>query len=84
MQNGGEPMNVFRDPAKNVRLEPPVPSQGQSRETGQYYRGNYHKVAAGGTSYMDDDVDRYCPDRELLQELYGKVEELAKKDTAGA
>ncbi len=77
-------MNVFRDPTKNRRLEPPVPSQGEFRETGQYYRGNYHKVAAGGSSYMDDDVDRYCPDRELLQELYRKAEEIAKKKTAVA
>ncbi len=84
VKNGGEPMNVFRDPTKNRRLEPPVPSQGEFRETGQYYRGNYHKVAAGGSSYMDDDVDRYCPDRELLQELYRKAEEIAKKKTAVA
>ncbi len=81
VKNGGEPMNVFRDPVNNERLEPPVPAQEQFRETGQYYRGNYHKVAAGGSSYMDDDVDRYCPDRELLQELYRKAEEVTKKKT---
>ena len=84
MKNGGEPMNVFRDPTKNIRLEPPVPDQGQVQERGQYYRGNYHKVAAGGSSYMDDDVDRYCPDRELLQGLYRRAEEVEKKKIAVA
>jgi len=82
VSRGGEPMNVFWNPQENARLEPPVPLQTEVREGGQFYRGNYHKVAAGGTSYMDDDVDRYCPDRALLQDLFRKVEEVQRKEAA--
>lgn len=82
--DGGEPMNVFRDPKKNVRIQPPVPSQSAVRSRGQYYRSNYHKTGGGGWSYMDDDVDRYCPDKDLLLELYRRAEEIEKKKTTEA
>lgn len=80
---GGEPMNMFRDPAENIRLEPPVPSleelRGGRMGVGQQYRANYHKVGGGGWSYIGDDVDRYCPDRDLLLELYRKADEVRQK-----
>jgi 5,5'-dehydrodivanillate O-demethylase len=79
VMRGGEPMNVFRDPKRNLRLTPPVPAEGQVRSRGQYYRTAYHKTGGGGWSYMDDDVDRYCPDRDLLKELYRQTEEVMKK-----
>lgn len=82
--DGGEPMNVFHDPKKNVRIQPPVPSQSAVRSRGQYYRSNYHKTGGGGWSYMDDDVDRYCPDKDLLLELYRRAEEIEKKKTTEA
>lgn len=82
--DGGEPMNVFRDPKKNVRIHPPVPSQSAVRSRGQYYRANYHKTGGGGWSYMDDDVDRYCPDKDLLLDLYRRAEEVEEKKTTEA
>jgi len=78
-----EPTNVFRDPVTNVRLAPPVPSAAELRGglggrsaggAGQAYRTSYHKVGGTGTNYIDDDVERYAPDRDLLIELYGKAE----------
>lgn len=81
VMEGGEPTNVFRDPAANRRLEPPVPSQRELRGGfagaaggGQYYRANYHKASEGGWTYLDDDVDRYAPDREVLLDLYRQAE----------
>jgi len=79
VRNGGEPMNVFRNPAENVRLEPPVPLQSEMRSRGQYYRTAYHKAGGGGQNYIDDDTDRYCPDKDLLQELFRRAEEVTKK-----
>jgi hypothetical protein len=43
------------------------------------YRGNYHKRSKGGWLYIDDDADRYCPDRETIVELYAKTEALARE-----
>lgn len=77
VRSGGEPLNVFRDPAENVHLKPPVPAANEMRG-GQFYRANYHK-AGGAWSYMDDDVDRYCPDKNLIIELFRKAEELKEK-----
>jgi len=83
VRNGAEPMNVFRDPQENMRLVPPVPSQEDLRGgrlgAGQQYRAIYHKRGEDGRSYIDDDVDRYCPDREILLELYRKAEEVIQK-----
>lgn len=83
VMRGGEPMNVFRDPAGNVQLVPPVPLgeelRGGRLGVGQQYRANYHKVGGGGRAYIEDDVDRYCPDKDLLMELYRKAEEVSQK-----
>ncbi len=79
----GEPMNVFRDPPKNKRLLPPVPSAEELRGgrlgAGQQFRANYHKVGEDGRAYIEDDVDRYCPDKGLILELYRKAEEVSQK-----
>jgi 5,5'-dehydrodivanillate O-demethylase len=82
---GGEPINVFRDPGQAERPEgrirtradyqPFAPRQGALSAAG-FYRSNYHKISKGGWPYIDDDADRYCPDRDLLIELYRKTEEL--------
>ena len=81
VMEGGEPINVFRDPAGNTRLEPPVPSQREMRGGfaggaggGQFYRANYHKTSEGGWTYLDDDADRYSPDRDVLLDLYRQAE----------
>ena len=40
------------------------------------YRFNFHKVSKGGWKYIEDDVDRYCPDRELILKLYEEADRL--------
>lgn len=82
--NGGEPINVFRDPDRAERPELRIPSRSGYQPFGRrgslsaagFYRANYHKVSKGGWLYIDDDADRYCPDRDLIVELYRKTEEL--------
>lgn len=80
VEDGGDPINTFRDPDQNVLLEPKTAGIGLTRKdtNATYYRANYHR-GAEGRSYMDDDVDRYAPDRELIQELFQKAAELQKK-----
>ncbi|MPZ15924.1 MAG: Rieske 2Fe-2S domain-containing protein [Chloroflexi bacterium] len=87
---GGEPMNVFRDAAQSDRPELRIPSRTGYEPFGRrgalsaagFYRANYHRVSEGGWLYIDDDADRYCPDRDLIVELYRKTEELLDKDEA--
>ena len=83
VQRGGEPMNTFRDPVRNRRLRTPVYSRedGTARAAG-YYRANFHKFSKGGWRYIEDDVDRYCPDRELIISLYEQTEALGKQVAA--
>jgi 5,5'-dehydrodivanillate O-demethylase len=93
VRDGGDPINVFRDPAT---IESPelalVPDSvnmalvGGGRDDGsgaaKYYRSNFHKVSKGGWLYLDDDVDRYCPDRDTIVELYERTEALADRREA--
>ena len=46
-----------------------------------YYRANFHKFSKGGWRYIEDDVDRYCPDKELIISLYEQTEALGKRMT---
>jgi hypothetical protein len=83
--DGGEPINVFRDPAANESIEMalyqrPDAERGHREFVNQssgagYYRSNFHKISKGGWPYIDDDADRFCPDRDLIIELYRKSEE---------
>ena len=84
VQDGGEPMNVFRDPDSVDRPELALeqdPETAQDLFTGRrigaavYYRANFHKVSKGGWLYIDDDVDKYCPDRDVIVRLYRETEE---------
>ncbi len=85
VQDGGQPMNVFTDPATihrpELALAPPdvegatLVSGGRTDNNSLYYRSNFHKVSKGGWLYLDDDVDRYCPDRDTIIELYRRTEE---------
>ena len=85
VQDGGQPMNVFTDPATihrpELALAPPdvegetLVSGGRTDSNSLYYRSNFHKVSKGGWLYLDDDVDRYCPDRDTIIELYRRTEE---------
>jgi hypothetical protein len=81
---GREPMNIFRDPAAidspelripgNESGEAPIRNTTLGASVG--YRENYHKMSKGGWLYIDDDSDRFCPDRDIVVELFRKVEEL--------
>ena len=37
------------------------------------------QVSKGGWLYIDDDADRFCPDRDKVIELYQATEDLARK-----
>jgi 5,5'-dehydrodivanillate O-demethylase oxygenase subunit len=84
VQDGGEPINVFRNPddLKLSELSIPVAERRDSSTAvgaglgaaAGYYRSNYHKVSKGGWLYIDDDADRYCPDRDTIVELYRQTE----------
>ncbi|HZT08688.1 MAG TPA: Rieske 2Fe-2S domain-containing protein [Chloroflexota bacterium] len=87
---GGEPINVFRDPDMAERPEIRVPSRpgyrpfvrpGEPSAAG-FYRSNYHKISKGGWPYIDDDADRYCPDRDTIIELYRQTEEMLDRQEA--
>lgn len=88
VQGGGEPMNVFRDPDTNHRLELQIPgAQDVAPPIGDnrallHNRNNYHKRSKGGWLYIDDDADRYCPDRDLIVKLYEKTAALAEQREA--
>ena len=80
---GGEPMNVFRDPGKaespELRIpgnEGPAPVRDTMYGAAVSYRENYHKPSKAGWLYIDDDADRCCPDRDLIVELFQKAEEV--------
>jgi 5,5'-dehydrodivanillate O-demethylase len=85
---GREPMNVFRDPAENESLELQIPgSDGAAPSLSAFgsqvdYRGNFHKRSQAGWLYIDDDADRYCPDRELIVELFERTAALAAQRQA--
>ncbi|MGH9036861.1 MAG: Rieske 2Fe-2S domain-containing protein [Acidimicrobiia bacterium] len=78
---GGEPMNVFRDPALIERPELRIPGNEGVSPLGSTgirqqlsYREKFHKVSAGGWRYIEDDADRYCPDKDLIIELFERAE----------
>jgi 5,5'-dehydrodivanillate O-demethylase len=79
VEAGGQPMNFFTEPGDDVVIDhSPIPVRDSDRsDSSQYYRVNYHKSTTGGQSYIEDDVDRYCPDKELIKELYARTEALA-------
>ena len=88
VQRGGDPMNVIRDPAEHVPWVPTLEGwpaatieaatrtslPWRQRTTG--YRFNFHKMSKAGWKYIEDDVDRYCPDRELILKLYEEADRL--------
>lgn len=88
VRDGGEPMNVFRDVADiespELALDPlgidgmALINSGRTDTAASFYRLNFHKVSKGGWLYLDDDVDRYCPDRSTIIELYRQASELGE------
>jgi 5,5'-dehydrodivanillate O-demethylase len=88
VERGEVPMNVFFDATQADRPELRIPgfAEDEISETsivagsaGQYYRGNYHKMSPAGWLYIEDDAERYCPDRDLIIAAYAKAEELGKQ-----
>ena len=65
-QDGGDPMNVFRDPAKNEYLEFPRESS---------YNASSARRSQVGFRYNGT---RFSPALEQIEELYGKVAEAAE------
>jgi hypothetical protein len=91
VQQGGDPMNVIRDASEHVPWTPTLEGwpaatieaatrATQARRQGpSSYRFNFHKVSKGGWQYIEDDVDRYCPDRELILALYEEADRLLQQ-----
>ena len=67
IEDGGEPMNVFRDPTQNdiIHLDPRLDEMLGAIN----FRSFYHK------GYYKDDVDRYGPLLEEVKDLMRRVEE---------
>ena len=87
VQRGGDPMNVMRDPAENVPWVPTLEGGRQlplKPRPGRVCHGGSAPPATGSIStkcpkpvkYIEDDVDRYCPDRELILKLYEEADRL--------
>jgi hypothetical protein len=74
-------MNVFRDPVHNQHLTPPVHSVEDNMDlAGLFYRENFHKISKGGWRYIEDDADRYCPDKETLVRLFAESERVRMRE----
>jgi 5,5'-dehydrodivanillate O-demethylase oxygenase subunit len=84
LQDGGEPINVFRDRSDLALSELSIPVATRRDATtalgtglgaaASFYRANYHKMSKGGWLYIDDDADRFCPDRDTIVRLYRQTE----------
>ena len=74
LEDGGEPMNVFRDPKKNVSIELPLVKTWYGR--GRSPDGSYNKGAVTSAFAM-----RYAPIAEQLEELF--LKEARAKEKAG-
>ena len=83
VEDGGDPMNVFRDPDTMPELIhggqwDEGESEGKSSVTGarsalSSFRGAYHK------GYAIDDADRYGPAMPMVVELMQRIEEAQKQ-----
>jgi 5,5'-dehydrodivanillate O-demethylase len=81
VRRGGEPMNVFREAATNQHLTPPVHSVEDNMDlAGLFYRENYHKMSKAGWRYIEDDADRYCPDKDVLVQLFAESERVRMRE----
>ncbi|MDE3075554.1 MAG: Rieske 2Fe-2S domain-containing protein [Chloroflexota bacterium] len=74
VEQGGEPMNVFRDRAAmgDMLHGGGATPAGQEGRLGSTFRSQYHK------GFIMDDVDRYGPAAPLIQQLHRGVEEAAQ------
>jgi 5,5'-dehydrodivanillate O-demethylase oxygenase subunit len=65
VEDGGEPMNVFRDPKQNQYINLELGSHSAIAEG----RGLFHK------GYVAEDIDRYSPVIGQVIELYKRIDE---------
>jgi 5,5'-dehydrodivanillate O-demethylase len=70
---GHDPMNVFRDPAANQRLDLPV---AEVRPENQFGRSALHR------GFAVDDIERYSPVLDQLVDLYAQAAEARGDDAA--
>ena len=92
VQDGGEAINVFRSDDERDLSELSIPvarRRDASTDLGtglgasaSFYRANYHKVSKGGWLYIDDDADRFAPDRDVIVDLYRRSEQVWKAKQA--
>jgi 5,5'-dehydrodivanillate O-demethylase oxygenase subunit len=81
---GEEPMNRFWDEKEALNPEFRIPGfdPDSQVETTELRRGEIqfrmflHRESASGSLYLDDDVDRHFPNRELLLRLYADSERI--------
>ncbi len=87
VEEGKDPMNVFRDDPGEILFGAGEPPKGWDKEKGvalgnaagnQDYRKLYHK------GFAEDDVDRYGPAVDLVKQLHQRIEEaeLARMEKA--
>jgi 5,5'-dehydrodivanillate O-demethylase len=80
VRDGQDPLNVFRNPEEIDQSELDIVGHGEDdtlKSSGTVvYRHRYHKVSKGGWLYIDDDADRYCPDRDQIVSLLEQSEAL--------
>jgi len=94
VERGEDPMNVFRNEADAWRPELNIPGFGEEEvpdentvshaRVSQFYRGNYHKMSPAGWLYIEDDLERYSPDREFILDAFAKTEEIRKASISSA
>ena len=86
-----DPMGVFRDPALIHSPEQRIPGNERyfspshsAKDIPNYDPEGLHKLSPGGSLYIEDELDKYSPDRELLLELFRRTEQiLAREQTPG-
>lgn len=78
---GLEPMNVFRGPSQAESPEFRIPGNEGSAPVSQTtiavqlaYRESFHEMSPAGWLYIEDDADRYCPDRETILALFAETQ----------
>jgi 5,5'-dehydrodivanillate O-demethylase oxygenase subunit len=87
VERGQDPLNVFREgDVDSLEKEIPgafgsEPASGSGLARELIYRANFHKQSPDGRLYIDDDADRYCPDRDLILELFARSEALQLERT---
>ncbi len=81
-------MNVFRDAdaahRPELRLDGWIDGNDTATQNlaGTFFRSNYHETSQGGWLYIEDDVERYSPDREVILQLYRRAAALRTAHSA--